>query len=141
MTPAQMLRANCTALGFLAVLLKDVPEEKQASRAKAIGRLIESFCWVTVPDALGASNENIFDESDPAIIDAAIEKYKAQLIGEESAPLPEGRDALLSFYDRLAIRAHRRLEKNFYEMGHEDIIANRILELAEAEIADEHSEA
>jgi hypothetical protein len=141
MTPAQMLRVHATALGFLVVLLKDVPEEKQASRAKAIGRLIESFCWVTVPDSLGTSNENIVDESDPTIIDASIEKYKAQLIGEESAPLPEGREALLRFYDRLAIRAHRRLEKKFYEMGHEDIIANRILELAEAEIADEGADA
>ena len=33
-----------SALGFLAVILSDVPQEKQAVRAKAIAKLIEDFC-------------------------------------------------------------------------------------------------
>ena len=97
MTPAQMLRVHCTALGFLAVILKDVERDKQALRAKTIGRLIESFCMVTVPDAVGVSNENIGDECDPASIDAAIEKYKAELIDQGSAQLPDDRETLLKF--------------------------------------------
>jgi len=41
-----------TALGFLAVLLRDdTSQDKQAPRAASIARLIESFCRATVPEA------------------------------------------------------------------------------------------
>ena len=42
-----------TALGLLAVILKDEPVKHQATRALAIAELIESFCRETVPDAFG----------------------------------------------------------------------------------------
>ena len=42
-----------TALGFLAVLLNDTPNDKQAQRATVIAGLIESFCKTTVPEAFG----------------------------------------------------------------------------------------
>ena len=134
MTPLQMLRVHCTALGFLAVILKDEPDDKQALRAKAIGRLIESFCLVTVPSAAGVSNENLDDECDLTSIDAAIEKYKSQLVTEGSAELPDSREDLLKFYDRLHQREQRRREKHFYATGSADMIANKILQFAEAEI-------
>lgn len=140
MTPVQMLRVHSTALGFLAVILKDEPADKQALRAKTIGRLIESFCMVTVPDALGVSNENIGDESDPASIDTAIERYKAQLIDEGSAQLPDDRETLLKFYDRLHQRQQRRRERHFYATGSDDMIATRILQLIEEEIGGGESE-
>jgi sirohydrochlorin ferrochelatase len=140
MTPAQMLRIHCTALGFLAVILKDVEQDKQALRAKTIGRLIESFCMVTVPDALGVSNENIGDEKDPALIDQAIEKYKAELMNEGSARLPDDREMLLKFYDRLHQRQQRRKERHFYATGSDDMIANRVLRMIEEEINDAESE-
>jgi hypothetical protein len=139
MTPAQMLRVHCTALGFLAVVLKDVEQDKQALRAKTIGRLIESFCMVTVPDALNASNENIGDESDLASIDAAIEKYKAELIDQGSAQLPDDRETLLKFYDRLTQRQQRWRERHFYATGSDEMIATRILQLIEEEISGEES--
>ena len=40
-----------TALGFLAVILSDVPQDKRALRATAIAGLIESFCRSAVPEA------------------------------------------------------------------------------------------
>jgi hypothetical protein len=95
---------------------------------------------VTVPDALGVSNENIGDESDPISIDAAIEKYKADLIDEGSARLPDDRETLLKFYDRLHQRQQRRKERHFYATGSDDMIANRVLQLIEEEISDAESE-
>jgi hypothetical protein len=129
-----MLRVHCTALGFLAVILKDVPQDKQAIRAKTIGRLIESYCMVTVPEAMGFSNENIGDEASPGSLDAAIDTYKAKLVNEGSSELPTDRDTLLKFYDRLHQRAQRRRERHFYASGSDDMIATRILQLVEAEI-------
>jgi len=40
-----------TALGFLAVLLSDAPNDRQAQRVVAITDLIESFCINAVPEA------------------------------------------------------------------------------------------
>jgi hypothetical protein len=137
MTPAQMLRVHCTALGFLAVILKDVEQDKQALRAKTIGRLIESFCMVTVPDALGATHNNLGENSDPASVDTAIDRYKMNLLDEESAVLPSSHDELLQMYDRLLIRKIRRQQRHFYATGNEDVLANQILSLVEEEIAEE----
>jgi hypothetical protein len=50
MTPDD-LRIHATALGFIAVILGDVPCDKQTQRAIAIARLIESYCHETVPEA------------------------------------------------------------------------------------------
>ena len=36
------------ALGFLAVILRDVPRDRQAMRAAAIAKLIENFCMDAV---------------------------------------------------------------------------------------------
>jgi hypothetical protein len=40
------------ALGFLAVIIRDVPRDKQALRATAIAKLIENFCMDAVADDL-----------------------------------------------------------------------------------------
>lgn len=39
-----------TAMGFLAVLLRDEPQDKQAQRAKAIAKLIENFCQTAIEE-------------------------------------------------------------------------------------------
>ena len=40
-----------TALGFLAVILRDMSNGRQSHRAAAIADLIESFCVGAVPEA------------------------------------------------------------------------------------------
>ena len=52
------LRILCTALGFTAVIMKDVPGDNQAVRAVSIARLIESFCLLTEPEAFGAPSDD-----------------------------------------------------------------------------------
>ncbi|MET4072596.1 hypothetical protein ABID58_007425 [Bradyrhizobium sp. S3.2.6] len=39
------------ALGFLAVILDNVPRDKQALRATSLAQLMEAFCAASVPDA------------------------------------------------------------------------------------------
>jgi hypothetical protein len=65
-----------TALGFLTVILNDVPKDKQALRATAIASLIESFCMATVPDAFGDDTENVSDASE-RMVDAIASIIKA----------------------------------------------------------------
>ena len=62
------LRVLCTALGFLAVVLKDESGDDQALRAKSIARLIESYCVTTVPEAVGATlHDHLLDEAIAAL--------------------------------------------------------------------------
>jgi hypothetical protein len=134
MTPAQMLRVHCTALGFLAVILKDVKRDDQALRAKTIGRLIESFCAVTVPEALNLSEGSIAEGNDPASIDLIIDCYKIEMRNKEPITPPEDRASLLKIFDRLHQRQQRRRERHFYATGDNEAITNRILQLIEEEI-------
>lgn len=46
------------ALGFLAVVLNDVPQEKQAQRALAISKLIENFCILSVGEEWTAESSS-----------------------------------------------------------------------------------
>lgn len=134
MTSAEILRIHCTALGFLAVILKDEPMDQQALRARTIARLIESFCHVTVPEPWDSSNQNSDTENDFAKIDSAIDIFKMKLRDQGEAHLPEDRPTLLRFYERLQQRQLRRKEKHFYATGSNDLIANRILVLIDEEI-------
>jgi hypothetical protein len=52
MTPTDQ-KLFFTALGFLAVVLKETPQDKQAQRAAVMAGLIEAFCKATVPEAFG----------------------------------------------------------------------------------------
>jgi len=86
---------------------------------------------------MSAANQNFLDELAPGSIDDVIDRYKKNLVKNESARLPDGRSALLTMYDRLQQRKIRREERKFYASASEDEIADRILELAEAEIAED----
>ena len=128
------LRILCTALGFSAVIANDVASrEKQALRATAIAGLIEAFCMSAVPDAFG------FDASDDIICDATaidreIDRYKEELRVEGSAELPQDRETLIKFYDRLLLRKEHYDQREFYASGSTAIFANRVLHMVEEEI-------
>ena len=47
------------AFGFLAVILGNVPPDKQAMRATAIAKLFENFCMTAVADDLGTQPANV----------------------------------------------------------------------------------
>ena len=131
------LRIFCTALGFTAVVMSDAPSEKQALRATNVARLIESFCLVTEPNSLNAGLESLDAEGDPHTIDRIIDRYKAELLDEESAFLPSDRTGLLKMYDRLLTRKTRHEQRDFYTTAHNATIANQILQLVEKEIGRE----
>lgn len=83
------------------------------------------------------ANQNFLDEMKPDSVDDVIDRYKKQLAEKESARLDHDRDVLLTMYDRLQTRKTRRAQKAFYQKATADEIADRILELTEAEIAED----
>jgi hypothetical protein len=134
MTPKD-LRILCTALGFTAVVAREGPGKDEASKAMALGRLIESFCLTALEEASAGTVPDLADlDVDPAAIDDAIDRYKADFRDKEAARLPPDRATLLQFYDRLLQRKTRWEQRHFYATAPEDMIANLVAKLVEEEI-------
>jgi len=117
------LRIFCTALGFTAVVVKgEETAHDNARRALGFANLIEAFCNHTIPHLGAPANED-----EPWRIDDMIEKLKSDLSTKGEADMHKDRDSLLRLYDRL----RRRLAA----YASDDQIADRVLELLDAEIA------
>ena len=43
-----------TALGFVAVVMSDVPQDRQAERAVAIAKLMEAFCIMVATEGVAS---------------------------------------------------------------------------------------
>jgi hypothetical protein len=117
-----------TALGFLAVILDDVPRDRQALRATTLAQLIEAFCASAMPDAFSnAASDGV------QVVEAEqhLERYLADLRETGSADLSHDRQTLLRMYDLLLIEKTRFEQTAFLESGHDDVIANRVLQLAD----------
>jgi hypothetical protein len=117
-----------TALGFLAVILDNVPRDRQALRATTLAQLIEAFCASSVPDALASE---AVEGARTTETEELLELYIAELRDTGSAQLSHDRQTLLGMYELLLIQKLRFEQKAFFESGHDDVIANRILQLAE----------
>lgn len=128
-----------TALGFMAVVLQDVPLDKQALRATVVARLIESFCVTALPDAFEFIN--LGDAGHAVEINPLIERYKADFVNEESASLSFDRETLLKMYDQLLLRQAHLKNREFYASCSDDLIANRIRQMVEEEINHEERSA
>ncbi len=125
------LHTLSTALAFAGMMLKGDKGENPTERINGFAKLIEAYCLDT-----SSSPEN-----DPESIDIAIEQYKAELVAEGSAQLPNDRETLVRFYDRLLLRQIRSQQREFYSSGPASVIADRILKLVEAEIEDAETHA
>jgi hypothetical protein len=124
-----------TALGFLTVILDNVPRDKQAMRATAIAQLIEAFCAASMPDAfMSDAPEGVR----VAETEELLQLYIAELRDTGSAQLSHDRQTLLGMYDLLLIQKLRFEQKAFFESGHDEVIANRILQLVEEQFRREH---
>ncbi|MDR3560881.1 MAG: hypothetical protein P4N59_05510 [Negativicutes bacterium] len=125
-----------TALGFLAVILRDdVPQDKQALRATSIARLIESFCVTEVPDAF--SEECIAHNTTVSSVEPLLEHYIAELRDNGSADSSFDRKTLLQMYELLTIQKMRHEQNELYTAGHDDLIAQIVFQMAADKISRE----
>lgn len=115
------------ALGFLAVVLNNVPREKQAQRAATLAQLIEAFCAASMPEVA----DSTLLETSPRDVSDILENYMTELRDTGSARLSYSRDILLGMYELLLIQKLRFEQREFFASGHDDVIANRILQLVE----------
>jgi hypothetical protein len=117
-----------TALGFLAVILDNVPRERQALRATALADLIEGFCVTTMPEAFMSEAP---EASRTAETEQLLELYIAELRETGSAQMAFDRPTLFGMYELLLIQKTRHEQSAFFASAHDEVIANRILQLVE----------
>ena len=110
------------------------------ARNKRLGRpvllrLIESFCQTEVPEAF--LDENWKFEASESESEELLERYVAELRTYGSARFAFDRKTLLEMYERLLILKTRHEQKDFYVFAQDDVIANRVLQMAEERIRSE----
>ena len=129
------LKTLCTALGFTAVVMQGgkLPKKDAALRATGFANLIEDFCLEATPDAPA--------NLDRVETDVFIKKFKDVLNRSGSASLPQDRATLVAMYDRLLQKQARRERQHFYDMAHDDVIANAILAMIDEEISHDEGES
>lgn len=135
------LRILCTALGFTAVVMQGgKPSKKEgAVRATGFASLIEEFCRSALPDVFEAANLNLALDADIEKIDRAIDQHISDLKQNEATLLPEDKETLLKYYDRLQQRKARRMQAAFYDIADPRVLSDRVLKHLDEEI--EESEA
>ena len=123
-----------TALAFLAVLLKDdvANQPESTERVKQLAKLFDAFCTENVSSLFTQSIVN--GEVDLLSTDAAIEKHIKELREHEETSLPEDKETLVKFYDRLQQRKSRRMQRDFYASTTTDKLADLILRYLDEEI-------
>lgn len=124
-----------TALGFLAVVINDVPGDGRAARATALADLIEGFCKTMVPDAFGLEGA----PQERRATELVLETFIAEMHANEFARLSFARPTLLAMYELLLIQEIRFDQKEFFAFGDEDSIAERIVRLVDERLQREAS--
>jgi hypothetical protein len=125
-----------TALAYIAVYLKDPQEAHQAEPAKMLARHIERYCRENIDNVFPPVSIGFVNEPGLAEIDQAIDKHIAELRHSETTILPQDKETLLKFYDRLQQRKSRRMQSAFYEMANVELLANAVLKYIDEEIED-----
>jgi hypothetical protein len=125
-----------TALAFVAVYLKAPDEVHIAEPATILARHIEEYCRKNIETAFRPVSVHFVNETDVMEIDRAIERHIDELRQNELTILPQDKETLLKFYDRLQQRKSRRMQAAFYEMTTAEFLANAVLKYIDEEIED-----
>lgn len=132
----------CLMLAFQSILAQgeNVKSENAAQKIIGLAKLMNEFCDLNISQ--NSSEETIkFSENEQVIkIDRALDQHIEELKNKEETILPQDRETLLQFYDRLQQRKTRRTQQLFYEQGTDKQLANLILKYIDEEIEERNKE-
>lgn len=125
-----------TALAFMAIVTKegDKLEADSVQKIMQLAGLLGEFCIENVPPVV--HRLKFGGDSDAAELDLKIERHVAELRAREETHLPEDKDTLLKYYDRLQQRKSRRMQREFYAQVTAELLADKVLNYLDEEIED-----
>jgi hypothetical protein len=121
------------ALAFVGVTMKGSRDGEATNGAAAVlelAELIEAFCEENVL----ARMQPVSDEPGGLLLDEMIGRHMRELRDLQETHLPEDRQTLMKFHDRLEHRKARRKSRDFYGYASDDKLADAVLRLLDEEI-------
>jgi hypothetical protein len=129
-----------TALAFPAVAGKETDGNNDLEKIGKLAGLLDTFCAENTERIFATVPLSSDSGSDAVDIDQAIERHINELREKETTRLPQDKNTLLKYYDRLQQRNARRTQSAFYETADERILADRVLKYLDEEIEDREGE-
>ncbi|MDE2029553.1 MAG: hypothetical protein KGI97_03210 [Alphaproteobacteria bacterium] len=115
---------------------KDIKTDTATLRIVQLAQLMNEFCDTQLSRTFPAETIKLVDDKWASQVDAAINNHIDELSREETTRLPEDREALIQFYDRLQQRKMRREQWLFYAKATESQLADKVLQYLDEEIAE-----
>jgi hypothetical protein len=138
MTQEDLLPRFCMMLAFQTILAngKKTETPDTAKRIMEFAKRMNEFCDLYVSKAFSPETEFFIDDKGAAKIDAAIAQHIEELRTKETTHLPEDKETLIQFYDRLQQRKSRRMQWQFYATATKEKLSDLILHYLDEEIED-----
>lgn len=124
-----------TALAFMAFVTKegDSHETGNSQSILKLAGLVEEYCACHVSSTI--RKLELVDDAGAAELDQRIERHIQELRQKQETQLPEDKETLLNFYDRLQLRKSRRMQSEFYMLATAERLADIVLGYLDEEIS------
>lgn len=138
MTQNYLHHRLCVMLAFQTILSngKKTENPDTAKRVVEFARRMNEFCDLYVSQAFPPATEFFVDDKRAAKIDDAIAQHIEELRTKETTHLPEDKETLIQFYDRLQQRKSRRMQWQLYASATKEKLSDLILHYLDEEIED-----
>lgn len=140
MTQDALNHRLCLMLAFQTVVAHGRQSESMAEKVFELARRMNEFCSLHLRDTFPPATMTFADDAAAMAIDDAIDQHIKELKTKEQTHLPEDKETLIKFYDRLQQRKARRMQWQFYATAKEEKIADLVLRLLDEEIEETQGE-
>ena len=131
-------RRLCLILAFQSMISQgeNAKSKEAAQRIVALARLMDEFCDLHLKQTFPEKTIELAEDKWATKIDAALNMHIEELQKREQTQLPEDRETLIQFYDRLQQRKARRKQWLFYAEASKEQLADLVLKYLDEEIED-----
>lgn len=110
--------------------------KESVNKIVALARLMDGFCDLHLRQTFPEQIIDLSEDKWATKIDAALNRHIEELQKREETKLPEDRETLIQFYDRLQQRKARRKQWLFYAEASTEQLADLVLKYLDEEIED-----
>lgn len=131
----------CLLLAFQSMISHGENGKSKESVKKiiALARLMDGFCDLYLKQTFPEQTIELAEDKWATRIDVALNRHIEELQKREETHLPEDRETLIQFYDRLQQRKARRKQWLFYAEASTEQLADLVLKYLDEEIEDRKS--
>jgi len=131
----------CLMLAFQSMISQgeNAKSKEATQRIVALARLMDEFCDLHLKQTFPEKTIELAEDKWATKIDAALNMHVEELQKREQTQLPEDRETLIQFYDRLQQRKARRKQWLFYAEASTEQLADLVLKYLDEEIEDRKS--